>query len=75
MVVAEPLGHQHFDRPAQELRPPVPEYPLGLGIDHDDFAGPIDHHHRIGRSLDDQAKAPLGSHVLLGLGSAHFRHR
>jgi hypothetical protein len=59
-MAAEALGHEHFHGLTPKLGPRVPECPLGLGIDHDDFAGAVDHHHGIGCGLDDQPEALLG---------------
>ena len=67
VMTTELFGHEHFNRLTQKLGPRVPENPLGLSVDHDDLAGPVDHHHGIGRSLDDQSKPRLGRDLLLRL--------
>ncbi len=59
MLTTKALGHEHFHRLAHKLGPRVAEDPLSLSIDHDDLAGPVDHHHCVWRSLDDQAQSPL----------------
>jgi hypothetical protein len=66
-MITEPFRNEHFYRLTQELGPRVPENPLGMSIDHDDLAGPIDHHHSIGRSLDDHSEALFGGNLLLRL--------
>ena len=66
-MTTELFGHEHFYRLTQKLGPRVPENPLGLSVDHDDLASPVDHHHGIGRSLDDQPKPRLGGDFLLCL--------
>jgi hypothetical protein len=53
IAVAEPLRRQHFDGLAEQLGARITEHALRLRIDHFDAAGRIDHHHRIGRRLDD----------------------
>jgi len=64
VVPAEPLGNEHFHRLTHQLRPRVAENPLGLSIDHDDRARPIDHYHGVRCGLDHQPEAPLGHSLL-----------
>jgi hypothetical protein len=66
-MTAEALGYEHFHRLTQQLSPFVPENLLGLSIDHDDLAGPVDHHHGIGRSLNDLPEPPFSGRPLLRL--------
>ena len=58
-MTAESFGHEHLDRLPHQLGPRVTKNPLGLSIDHDNPAGPVDHHHGVWRSLDDQSEALL----------------
>jgi hypothetical protein len=58
-MTTKALGHEHFNRLTHQLGPRVAENPLGLSIDHDDPASPVDHHHRVWHRLDDQLEAPL----------------
>ena len=67
MMTTESFGHEHFHWLPQKLGPCVPKSPLSLSVDHDDLASPVDHHHGIGRSLDDQPKPRLGGDFLLCL--------
>ena len=67
MITAEPFRDEHFYRLTQKLGARIPKYPLGLSIHHDNLARPVDHHHGIRRSLDDQPKAILGGYPLVRL--------
>ena len=55
VATAEALGHQHVDRPADQLASRVPEQPLDLAVDHHDDAGIVDDEDARGRQLEGQA--------------------
>jgi hypothetical protein len=57
VAVAKALGHEHLHRLTEKLGAPVAEDALGLRVDHLDAARGVDHHHRIGRGLDDSPEA------------------
>jgi hypothetical protein len=74
-MTGELLGDKHFNGVTQELASRVSKNSLGRGIDHDDFALPVDHHHGNRRSLDDEPETPLAvAHVLI-FGCVEGSHR
>ena len=69
-----PRRYEHFDGLTEEFRPRIAEHPLGLGIDHDNGARPVNHDHGARRSLDDQPEPPLGGNRLFRLMIPLARH-
>ena len=56
MLGPEALGHQHFDRLAEQFLARIAKQLLGLGIDQHDRPGLVDDDHRIGRRLQESAE-------------------
>jgi hypothetical protein len=61
MALAEPLGYEHLDRPAEKVVAVVAEEAFGLAVDELDRAALVDDDHGIGRRVDhrleEQARA------------------
>jgi hypothetical protein len=68
--VASPitLGHQHLDRLAEQLLAGVPEEILRLGIEQQDFAEGIDHHHGVRGGLQCSAVCRVVCRIPSGVG-------
>ena len=60
VLAAEALGHQHLDLLADEVGAGVAEQRLGLGVDQDDGALPVDDDHGVGRRFEEHAETFLG---------------
>jgi hypothetical protein len=56
---AETLGHEHFDRPAEQLLAAVAEEFLRLRIDKDDLTFFVDNHHGVGSGFEHGTKTLL----------------
>ncbi len=80
MPIAEPLGHQHLDRTAEQLGTGITEQQLGLLVHHPDDAAGVDHHHGVGRGLDEQPETFFQAFVVRALldvpqGALDARHQ
>ena len=59
MAVPQPLGDQDPDALSDQLLAAVAEHPLSLCVGERDMAVRVDHHHRVGRGLQQRAELLL----------------
>ena len=70
--VAEALGDEELDRPAEHLVARVAEHPLGLDVGEHDPAEPVHDHDRVGHELEQAAEPRLRAGGLVP--AAHRGH-
>ena len=61
MLFLQSFGNEHFDGPARQLVPTVPEQALDFAIDEHDRALTVHHHQTARGRLDRTAKQFLGA--------------